>query len=219
MTTSRTQWDRNAECFEAALNDVPLASLTIVFPRVLELFGDVAGKKILDFGCGPGRFARAFADLGAIVSAYDSSQPQLERAAAQNGNRNITYVSDAKNLLPNSFDFVLCFQVVVCNPLSDAQQLIANIYGKLAPRGKAALVNTNTDTLGTACSGTYSERPPDPYVGAAYRTHISSSKGEFDVTDYFYSPVQLRQLYEKSCFKVLQEETPTGHFVLHLLEK
>ena len=49
----------------------------------LDLLGDVQGKRILDAGCGEGRFARMLAQRGATVVAVDLSQRMIELAHAE----------------------------------------------------------------------------------------------------------------------------------------
>jgi SAM-dependent methyltransferase len=51
--------------------------------RELRLVGTVSGKRVLDLGCGTGRAAITFAELGAIVIAVDGSRERVERARAQ----------------------------------------------------------------------------------------------------------------------------------------
>ena len=46
----------------------------------LELVGDVSGARVLDAGCGEGRFARMLAERGAKVSAIDLSERMIEHA-------------------------------------------------------------------------------------------------------------------------------------------
>jgi SAM-dependent methyltransferase len=48
----------------------------------LELLGDVRGKRILDAGCGEGRFARMLAERGALVTAVDLSARMITNATA-----------------------------------------------------------------------------------------------------------------------------------------
>lgn len=48
--------------------------------RELRLIGAVAGKRVLDLGCGTGLAAIAFAKQGAVVIAVDGSRAKLEHA-------------------------------------------------------------------------------------------------------------------------------------------
>ena len=54
---------------------------------LLDRAGAVAGKNVIDIGCGTGAVSAAFADAGANVTASDISAPLLERAAARFGGR------------------------------------------------------------------------------------------------------------------------------------
>lgn len=77
------------------------------------LLGDVAGKTLLDYGCGMGEEATYFAKLGANVTAIDASPVGIEitkERAAYNGltDRVKAFVADATDTkFPNnSFDLV-----------------------------------------------------------------------------------------------------------------
>ncbi|MFE4959118.1 class I SAM-dependent methyltransferase [Streptomyces sp. NPDC056653] len=59
-----------------------------------EALGEVSGKRVLDIGCGTGRYAAHLARArGARVDAIDSSGTQLRRALGQYGNtRGVSFV-------------------------------------------------------------------------------------------------------------------------------
>lgn len=62
----------------------PGQTRTLILDRPhLELLGDVKGKRILDAGCGEGRFARMLAERGARVVAVDLSRRMIELAEAE----------------------------------------------------------------------------------------------------------------------------------------
>ena len=49
-------------------------------PIITELIWDVKGKKVLDFGCGNGRFSKMMAETGASITAMDVSSHRIELA-------------------------------------------------------------------------------------------------------------------------------------------
>lgn len=54
--------------------------LTVLHPAILNIAGGVAGKSILDFGCGDGSLSEHLAQKGGIVHAVDKSKKILKRA-------------------------------------------------------------------------------------------------------------------------------------------
>jgi len=49
-------------------------------PKILKLAGDVKGKKLLDLGCGMGRHAKEYLDMGAKVTGVDVSEEMIKLA-------------------------------------------------------------------------------------------------------------------------------------------
>jgi SAM-dependent methyltransferase len=54
---------------------------TPIYEHVLDRAGIASGVRVLDCGCGAGRFARLAADRGAIVAGIDAAQALIETAA------------------------------------------------------------------------------------------------------------------------------------------
>jgi len=214
------QWEINADKFKAALEDRPSrASATVVFPRIVELFGDINRKSILDFGCGSGRFSRALADRGASVTAYDAAPGQLVLAKEADDGRSILYSDCLETIPKDSFDFALCFQVLVCNPFEEAFQVVRNLWHRLRGDGLVAFVNTNTAVVGKAYDGGFTNVPEASVAGMPYHRHFDSSKGSFDVVDYWYLPEDLRGLFAGTGFEVCYEEILMDYFVLHIVRR
>ena len=82
----------------------------------IQEMGDVNGKKIVDLGCGNGKYSIVFAEKGATVISIDSSKEQIELAKKINPHKNITYsVSNGENISSvsdNSIDIVFMNLVV-----------------------------------------------------------------------------------------------------------
>lgn len=53
---------------------------TMLTPTVLQILGEVQGRRILDMGCGEGYLARLLARSGAVVTGVDVSKPLLSAA-------------------------------------------------------------------------------------------------------------------------------------------
>ena len=72
-------YDVLAEAYTAS-NETSLFNAYYERPAILTLAGDVAGRRILDAGCGSGPLFAALRDRGAIVTGFDSSTKMVELA-------------------------------------------------------------------------------------------------------------------------------------------
>jgi SAM-dependent methyltransferase len=220
MTNHTNQWDENAEKYQAYFaDDDRRTSSTVVFPRILEILGDIRGKKILDFGCGQGRFSRAFYDRGAVVTGYDRSKEELDIAAKLNDRRDILYSSERNVLTNDTYDIVLCFMVLLCNGKKELCKMVKKIYNIAKGSGVCIFVNTNTATLGRRFKDFYSIAPDNRENGAGYTTIIPTSEGDIIIKDYFYTRDFLKEVFVASGFKVVSEEVIRDQFVLHIARK
>lgn len=81
-------------------------------PAVLSLLPDVAGKRVLDAGCGPGAYAQWLLDHGAQVVALDANEKMLAHARARTGHRAEFHLANLNApldfLQDASFDLVIC---------------------------------------------------------------------------------------------------------------
>jgi 2-polyprenyl-3-methyl-5-hydroxy-6-metoxy-1,4-benzoquinol methylase len=90
---------------------------TIILPNLRATLGNVRDKRILDIGCGSGRYSRFFARSGAQVTAIDKSQQQLQKAFAieREERLGISYrqCDVAKASLGADFDIALLMFVII----------------------------------------------------------------------------------------------------------
>lgn len=117
----------------------PDSSYTRFEPHLIEQFlkecglprDFFAGKRVLDAGCGSGRWTYALAELGAIVVACDLTHGGVEMAHAELGDRpNVQfYQADlfALPFRPQSFDVVVSWGVLHHTPDTRAA------FGRLVP--------------------------------------------------------------------------------------
>jgi SAM-dependent methyltransferase len=101
---------------------------------------ELAGRTVLEAGCGAGRFTEILLGAGAKVVAFDMSEAALV-AFAQNRDKGELrmFRGDilAPPLKPRSFDFVFCHGVVQHTP--DPAAAIRTLFDLVAPGGRLSL--------------------------------------------------------------------------------
>ncbi len=97
-----------------------------------------AGKRVLDAGCGSGRFSWALAHLGAHVTAVDQSASGVEHtraACAEFGDRVRCLQHDLTKPLPLDADFDLVYSFGVLHHTGDTYGAFSNISRLVKPGG------------------------------------------------------------------------------------
>jgi SAM-dependent methyltransferase len=106
-------------------------------PAILDLAGDVAGRRILDAGCGSGCLFAALRERGAIVTGIDSSTRMLELARQRLGASAALHLADLGSPLPfadGAFDDVIAS--LVLHYLEDWTAPLAELRRVLMPGGR-----------------------------------------------------------------------------------
>lgn len=97
-----TAYDRLAETYRTQEDDPYCADLE--FPATTELIPPVEGKRVLDAGCGHGRYAEWLLDRGANVVAVDASEEMVTRASERVGDRAAVHREDLSGPLASAED-------------------------------------------------------------------------------------------------------------------
>ncbi|MFE3449035.1 class I SAM-dependent methyltransferase [Nonomuraea sp. NPDC059194] len=129
-------YDRIAEGY-AAENEASLLNAYYERPAMLELAGDVTGRRILDAGCGSGPLFSALRDRDAIVTGVDASAGMLELARRRLGADADLRVADLTSPLPfpdDAFDDVIAS--LVLHYLKDWGPTLAELRRVLRPGGR-----------------------------------------------------------------------------------
>ncbi|MFI6907106.1 class I SAM-dependent methyltransferase [Nonomuraea sp. NPDC050394] len=129
-------YDRFAEAY-AAENEAGLLNAYYERPAMLELAGDVSGRRILDAGCGSGPLLSALRDRGAIVTGVDVSAGMLELARRRLGADADLRVADLAGPLAfpdDAFDDVIAS--LVLHYLQDWGPTLAELRRVLKPGGR-----------------------------------------------------------------------------------
>ncbi|TDE58201.1 SAM-dependent methyltransferase [Nonomuraea mesophila] len=148
-------YDSFAEAYSAE-NETSLLNAYYERPAMLNLAGDVAGRRILDAGCGSGPLSAALRDRGAVMTGFDSSAKLLELARRRLGDGADLHLADLTDPLPfpdAAFDDVVAS--LVLHYLEDWTAPLAELRRVLRPGGRL-LVSVNhpfVDFLDAARSG------------------------------------------------------------------
>jgi SAM-dependent methyltransferase len=132
----------------SAENEVNLINAYYERPAMLALAGDVAGRRILDVGCGSGPLFAALRDRGAIVTGFDSSAGMLELARRRLGPDADLHLADLDRPLPfpdGAFDDVV--GSLVLHYLEDWTAPLAELRRVLSPGGRL-IVSVNHPIIG-----------------------------------------------------------------------
>jgi len=129
-------YDSFAEGYTAA-NETGFVHAYYERPAMLALAGDVAGRRILDAGCGSGPLLAALLDRGAIATGIDKSAGMLEQARRRLGADADLQVAELGSALPfpdDTFEDVTAS--LVLHYLQDWGPALAELRRVLKPGGR-----------------------------------------------------------------------------------
>lgn len=111
----------------------------ILDPALEPFLSSVAGKRVLDLGCGEGRYARKMRDAGAQVTGIDPVPRFIERARELDlGGRYEIGFAESLPFDDASFDFVLSYLTIIDFPDLDAAT--SEMVRVTAPGGQIVIV-------------------------------------------------------------------------------
>lgn len=107
-------------------------------PAMLNMIGEVKGKKILDTGCGSGIYSEIFLNAGAEeVTGFDISRAMIEIYQARLGNKAQVFQADIEQPLAfardNYYDIILCS--LVLHYCKDWSPIFCELSSKLRSGG------------------------------------------------------------------------------------
>jgi ubiquinone/menaquinone biosynthesis C-methylase UbiE len=132
-------YDSFAEAYTAE-TETSLINAYYTRPAIMNLAGDVAGRRILDAGCGAGPLFAALRDRGAVMTGFDRSTAMLELARRRLGDDADLRVADLSEPLPypdDAFDDVIVS--LVLHYLEDWSAPLAELRRVLKPGGRLIL--------------------------------------------------------------------------------
>jgi malonyl-CoA O-methyltransferase len=104
--------------WSAVYDDAPNPLLALESRVLREVLPKVRGRRILDAGCGTGRWMKSLAREGAKVWGVDFCEDMIAKAAAKQGLHNRCVIADISSLPfgNDSFDFALCSFTLTYTP-------------------------------------------------------------------------------------------------------
>ena len=133
-------YDSFAEAY-AVENDTSLVNAYYARPAIVDLAADVAGRRILDAGCGSGAVAEALRERGAIVAGFDRSAKMVALARQRLGDDTDLRVADLADPLPypdGAFDDAIA--ALVLHYLEDWTAPLAELRRVLTAGGRLIVV-------------------------------------------------------------------------------
>jgi len=201
-------WNKLAEEYDslyAAQTDWRLG-----YSAVKELLEGVAGKKILDYGCGPGKFSRRLNALGAIVTGVDSSENATLKAREKGGNiaYRVVQNDDISFIEKESLDAAVA-NFVFCTMKTDEQiiNISRQIYDKLKPNGYFVICDPHPDALGREYVSMKREKPEKIEHGAPVKVQLIGMTAQF--YDYWRPTKEYIRILSDAGFKVDEIREPT----------
>ncbi len=120
LVADQKEWSVVAKELEG--ENLKLAS----YDNILMLaIGDVTGKKVLDYGAGPGVLALGLKKMGAEVKVWDINGEMRAKAGAKIGTENI--YSELSQVPNNYFDVVICNLVLCIVPEDEVRNIVVNL--------------------------------------------------------------------------------------------
>jgi len=172
-------YDSFAEAY-AASNENNLVNAYYERPAMLALAGDVAGRRILDAGCGSGPLLAALRDLGAIVTGIDKSAGMLELARRRLGDDADLQVAELGSPLPfpdDTFADVTASHRAFKGRLTWAKGSSAEYYPEQCPGQSAGTAALSSCSIVERVAVVYRAQPGSPSVTKRCHSSRGSSPG------------------------------------------
>lgn len=182
--------------------------IEIGYKNVLKSMGDVRGKRVLDYGCGVGKFSRILKDLGAEVVGVDIAEKELLIAQKQNLDIEFLTIKEAEEKFKNFFDWVVINFVITAIPSTDAiDTVFTNIYRFTKDEGKLVMLNSNYEKSGNCNFLSFKIGDVKKEIGAPLSVSLGHTY-DLLITDFYYSQEFYVDALEKAGFRTIEIVEP-----------
>jgi ubiquinone biosynthesis O-methyltransferase len=134
-------YERFAGEFDARMNRYEVTKrLRLVYEEALGEH-DLAGRDLLDAGCGTGLFSQVAAERGAQVTSVDVGEGLLAQVAKKCESRRVVGSVTDLPFEDAAFDYVVCTEVI--EHTTDPRRAVAELARVLRPQGTLVLTTPN----------------------------------------------------------------------------
>lgn len=147
-------------------------------PLMLRLCGDVAGTRVLDVGCGEGRFCRMLAKRGATCVGIDPTRDLLRAARDRGSIVPIRAVAEAMPLRAASFELAVSYITLV--DIEGYCEAIAEMARVLRPGGRIVVANIGFVSASQAPNGGWLRDDAGTALHVPIDRYLSESRAVFE---------------------------------------
>jgi SAM-dependent methyltransferase len=180
--TTLDHYDRQAESFWQATRDHDVRQ------NIDALLARIEGTppfEVLDFGCGPGRDLRTFAELGHAATGLEGAAAFVAMARAHSGCDVLQQDFLHLNLPRHRFDGIYANASLFHVPTSELPRVLAELHAALKPRGVLFASNPHGDDVEGWNRGRYGA-----YHAPATWARFVTAAG-FELIDEYFRPAGL----------------------------
>jgi 2-polyprenyl-3-methyl-5-hydroxy-6-metoxy-1,4-benzoquinol methylase len=135
-------WDASAAAWIAVQGEAgDFGRLHVLDAPMLALVEQLAPSRVLDVGCGEGRFCRLLSQRGIATTGIDPTAALIARARALHPDGDYREEA-AENMAGSSFDLVVCYLSLIDMPDLDAA--LDRITAAIRPGGHLLIANLNS---------------------------------------------------------------------------
>lgn len=178
----------------------------------LAALGDVRGKTVLDFGCGPATISKSLREAGAIVIGFDAD-PRVIEVARQNDPQSDYRVYGgllAQEVAGRRIDLVLMSFSFCVIPDREVRYILRDMRSLLGEKGKLVIIEPNQEKAhGIQYRNLHYLEKPGVQTGDLVEVMLGSGDDAMLLTDDIYRRhTDYRNLLEEAGFSIEVIEEP-----------